>query len=173
MFKEYFSITKRFHQDTLRHQENMEQHYKDMNSSLRNMENLASEMNVTLDRFLEEEEFPMLLSCDKEETLNDVRLMSVKVNEHAMEEHFAIDGLTPCMYEYWSDHEELKGELEERSKTFCTTNTFVLDDLEMMDSFVFEVPDKLPFLNKAMYVSLPNARGESIILGCSLLEGIT
>ncbi|KAK9096541.1 hypothetical protein Sjap_022038 [Stephania japonica] len=92
--------------------ENMEQHFKDINSNLRNIETLASKIIDTLDRLLEEEEFFVLLSCDKKETLNDVTLISVEANEPAMKEHFAIDGLTPCMYEYWSDHKELEGKLE-------------------------------------------------------------
>ncbi|KAK9110162.1 hypothetical protein Sjap_018222 [Stephania japonica] len=237
MFKEYSPVTQRFHQDILRHQENMEQHFKDINSNLQNIETLTSKMNDTLNRLLEEEEFPVLLSCDKKKTLNDVTLMSVEANEHAMKEHFAIDELTPCIYEYRSDHEELEGKLEvsqskleivmaqtyeeeaekeievtltlseelqqeskedqsfvlvnpptlpyifdyfdmevdekERLKTFCTADTFVLDDSKIIYSFVLEVPDKFPFLNKGVSVSLPNAREESIILGYSLLEGIT
>ncbi|KAK9137757.1 hypothetical protein Sjap_008351 [Stephania japonica] len=237
MFKEYSSANQRLHQDILQYKENMEQHFKDINSNLQSIETLTSKMNDTLNRMLEEEEFPVLLSCDEQETLKDVTLMSVEANEHAMNEYFAIDGLTPCIYEYWSDHEESEGELEvsqsepeivmaqtyeeeaekeievtltrpedlqqeskddqsfvlvnpptlpyifddfdmevdvkERSKTFCTADTFVLDDLDITDSYVLEVPDKLPFLNKGVSVSLPNAKGESIILGYSLLEGIT
>ncbi|KAK9109995.1 hypothetical protein Sjap_018055 [Stephania japonica] len=211
MFKEYSSANQRLHQDILQYKENMEQHFKDINSNLQSIETLTSKMNDTLNRMLEEEEFPVLLSCDEQETLKDVTLMSVEANEHAMNEYFAIDGLTPCIYEYWSDHEESEGELEvsqsepeiimaqtyeeeaekdievtltrpedlqqeskddqsfvlvnpptlpyifddfdmevdvkERSKTFCTADTFVLDDLDITDSYVLEVPDKLPFLN--------------------------
>ncbi|KAK9155150.1 hypothetical protein Sjap_002630 [Stephania japonica] len=237
MFKEYSSANQRLHQDILQYKENMEQHFKDINSNLQSIETLTSKMNDTLNRMLEEEEFPVLLSCDEQETLKDVTLMSVEANEHAMNEYFAIDGLTPCIYEYWSDHEESEGELEvsqseseivmaqtyeeeaekeikltltrpedlqqeskddqsfvlvnpptlpyifddfdmevdvkERSKTFCTADTFVLDDSDITDSYVLEVPDKLPLLNRCVYVSLPNAKGESIILGYSFLEGIT
>ncbi|KAK9109825.1 hypothetical protein Sjap_017885 [Stephania japonica] len=61
----------------------------------------------------------------------------------------------------------------ERSKTFCTADNYVLDDSKIIDSYVLEVLDKLPFLNKGVSVLLPNARGKSIILGYSLLEGIT
>ncbi|KAK9154197.1 hypothetical protein Sjap_001677 [Stephania japonica] len=111
MFKEYSSVTQSFHRDILLHQENMEQHFKDINLNLRNIETLTSKMNDTLNRLFEEE-FPVLLSCDKKETLNDVTLMSVEATEHAMNEHFAIDGLTPCIYEYLSDHEESEGKLE-------------------------------------------------------------
>ncbi|KAK9116255.1 hypothetical protein Sjap_015202 [Stephania japonica] len=228
MFKEYSSANQRLHQDILQYKENMKQHFKGINSNLQSIETLTSKMNDTLNRMLEEEEFPVLLSCDEEETLKDVTLMSVEANEHAMNEYFAIDGLTPCIYEYWSDYEESKGELEvsqsepeiimaqtyeeeaekeikltltrpedlqqeskddqsfvlvnpptlpyilddfnmevdvnKRLKTFCTADTFVLDDLEIIDSYMFEVSDKLPFLNKGVSVSLPNAKGESIIL---------
>ncbi|KAK9096523.1 hypothetical protein Sjap_022020 [Stephania japonica] len=237
MFKEYSSVTQRFHQDILLHQENMEQHFKDINSNLQSIETLTSKMNDTLNRMLEEEEFPVLLSCDENETLKDVKLMSVEANDHATNEHFAIDGLIPCIYEYLSDHEESEGELEvsqsepgivmaqtyeeeakkeievtlprskelqqeskddqsfvlvnpptlpyifddfdmevdetEHSKFFCTADTFVLDDSEIIDSYVLEVLNKLSFLNKGVSVSLPSARGENIILGYSLLEGIT
>ncbi|KAK9109923.1 hypothetical protein Sjap_017983 [Stephania japonica] len=234
---EYSSINQRFHQDILQYQENMEQLFKDINSNFQSTETLTSKMNDTPNRSLEEEEFPVLLSCDEKETLNDATLKSVETNEHAMNEYFAIDGLTPCIYEYWSDHEESEGETEvsqseseivmaqtyeeevkkeievtltrpeelqqeskdnqsfvlvnpftlpyifddfdievdetERSKPFCTADTFVLDDLDITDSYVLKVPDKLPFLNKGVSISLPNARGESIILRYSLLEGIT
>ncbi|KAK9097005.1 hypothetical protein Sjap_022502 [Stephania japonica] len=74
---------------------------------------------------------------------------------------------------YIFDDFDIEVDETERSKTFCTTDTFVLDDLEIIDSYVLEVPEKLPFLNKGMFVSLSNARGDSIILGYSLLEGIT
>ncbi|KAK9096607.1 hypothetical protein Sjap_022104 [Stephania japonica] len=194
-------------------------------------------LSIIFSRMFEEEEFHVLLSCDEKETLNDVTLKSVETNEHAINEHFAIDGLTPCIYEYWSDHEESEGKLEvsqsepeivmaqtyeeeaekeievtltrpeelqeenkddqsfvlvnpptlpyifddfemevdvkERSKTFCTADTFVLDDLKIIYSYVLEVQDKLIFLNKGISVLLPNAKGESIILGYSLLEVIT
>ncbi|KAK9116391.1 hypothetical protein Sjap_015338 [Stephania japonica] len=76
------------------------------------LEDMFKEYSSANQRMLEEEEFPVLLSCDEKETLNDVTLKSVETNEHAMNEYFAIDGLTPCIYEYWSDHEELEGELE-------------------------------------------------------------
>ncbi|KAK9130404.1 hypothetical protein Sjap_010891 [Stephania japonica] len=221
MFKEYSSVNQRFHQDILQYQENMEQRFKDINSNFRSIETLTSKINDTPNRMLEEEEFPVLLSCDEKETLNDVTLKSVETNEHAMNEYFAIDVLTPCIYEYWSDHEESEGELEvfqlepeivmaqtyeveaeieievtltrleelqqeskddqsfvfvnpptlpyifddfdmevdekERSKTFYTADTFVLDDSEIIDSFVLEVPNTLPFLNKGVSVLLPNA----------------
>ncbi|KAK9116335.1 hypothetical protein Sjap_015282 [Stephania japonica] len=109
MFKEYSSANQRLHQDILQYKENMEQHFKDINSNLQSIETLTSKMNDTLNRMLKEEEFLVLLSCDEQETLKDVTLMSVGANEHAMNEYFAIDGLTPCIYEYWSDHEESEG----------------------------------------------------------------
>ncbi|KAK9096621.1 hypothetical protein Sjap_022118 [Stephania japonica] len=237
MFKEYSSANQRFDQDILQYQENMEQLFKNINSNFRSTETLTSKMNDIPNGMFEEEKFHVLLSCDEKETLNDVTLKSVETNEHAINEHFAIDGLTPCIYEYWSDHEESEGKLEvsqsepeivmaqtyeeeaekeievtltrpeelqeenkddqsfvlvnpptlpyifddfemeldvkERSKTFCTADTFVLDDLKIIYSYVLEVQDKLLFHNKGVSVSLPNAKRESIILGYSLLKGIT
>ncbi|KAK9154151.1 hypothetical protein Sjap_001631 [Stephania japonica] len=219
MFKEYSSANQRFHQNILQYQENMEQLFKDINSNFRSTETLTSKMNDTSNRMLEEKEFPVLLSCDEKETLNDVTLKSVETNEHAMDEYFVIDELTPCIYEYWSDHKESEGELEvsqsdpqivmaqtyeeeaeketevtltgpeelqqenkddqsfvlvnpptlpyifndfdieveekERSKTCCTADTFVLDDSEIIDSYVLEVPDKLPFLNRCRLMRSP------------------
>ncbi|KAK9103331.1 hypothetical protein Sjap_020585 [Stephania japonica] len=112
MFKEYSSANQRLHQDILQYQENMEQLFKDINLNFPSTKTLTSKMNDTPNRMLEEEEFLVLLSCDENETLNDVTLKSVETNEHVMNEYFAIDGLIPCIYEYWSDHEELEGELE-------------------------------------------------------------
>ncbi|KAK9145235.1 hypothetical protein Sjap_005138 [Stephania japonica] len=71
------------------------------------------------------------------------------------------------------DDFDMEVEEMECSKPFCIDDTFVLDDSKILDSYVLEVPDKLLFLNKGMSVSMPNARGESIIHGYSLLEGIT
>ncbi|KAK9153827.1 hypothetical protein Sjap_001307 [Stephania japonica] len=203
MFKEYSSANQRFHQDILQYQENMEQLFNDINLNFQSTETLTSKMNDTPNRMLEEEEFPVLLNCDEKETLNDVTLKSVETNEQAMNEYFAIDRLTPCIYEYWSDHEKSEGELEvsqseseiimaqtykeeaekeikvtltrpedlqqeskddqsfvlvnsptlpyifddfdmevdvkEHSKTFCTSDTFMLDDPEIIDSYVLEV----------------------------------
>ncbi|KAK9096538.1 hypothetical protein Sjap_022035 [Stephania japonica] len=79
----------------------------------------------------------------------------------------------PPTLPYIFDDFDMEVDVKERSKTFRTADTFVLDDLIIIDSYVLEVPDKLPFLNKGIYVSLPNAKGDSIILGYSLLEGIT
>ncbi|KAK9138585.1 hypothetical protein Sjap_009179 [Stephania japonica] len=81
--------------------------------------------------------------------------------------------VNPPTLPYIFDDFDMEVDVKERSKTFCTADTFVLDDLDITDSYVLEVPDKLPFLNRCVSVSLPNARGESIILGYSLLEGIT
>ncbi|KAK9117631.1 hypothetical protein Sjap_016578 [Stephania japonica] len=81
--------------------------------------------------------------------------------------------VNPPTLPYIFDDFDMEVDVLERSKTFCTADTFVLDDPEIIDSYVLEVPDKLSFLNKGVSVSLPNARGESIILRYSLLEGIT
>ncbi|KAK9122469.1 hypothetical protein Sjap_012071 [Stephania japonica] len=81
--------------------------------------------------------------------------------------------VNPPTLPYIFDDFEMEVDVKERSKTFCTAGTFMLDDLKIINSYVLEVPDKLPFLNKGVSVSLPNARGESIILRYSLLEGFT
>ncbi|KAK9123527.1 hypothetical protein Sjap_013129 [Stephania japonica] len=81
--------------------------------------------------------------------------------------------VNPPTLPYIFDDFDMEVDVKERSKTFCTADTFVLDDPKITDSYVLEVPDKLPFLNRCVSVSLPNAKGESIILGYSLLEGIT
>ncbi|KAK9096114.1 hypothetical protein Sjap_021611 [Stephania japonica] len=113
------STLKRFRQNTLRRQERMEQHYQermeelqDMSLSFQNMETIMGQMNATLERLIEQEEFSVLPTCDEEETLNNVSLMSVEVDEDAIEEYYAINGLTSCVYEYWSEKEKLKEELE-------------------------------------------------------------
>ncbi|KAK9144337.1 hypothetical protein Sjap_004240 [Stephania japonica] len=81
--------------------------------------------------------------------------------------------VNPPTFPYIFDDFDMEVDVTERSKTFCTADTFVLDDLDITDSYVLEVPDKLPLLNRCVSLSLPNAKGESIILGYSLLEGIT
>ncbi|KAK9115504.1 hypothetical protein Sjap_014451 [Stephania japonica] len=73
--------------------------------------------------------------------------------------------VNPPTLPYIFDDFDMEVDVKERSKT--------LDDLIIIDSYVLEVPDKLSFLNKGVSVSLPNVKGESIILGYSLLEGIT
>ncbi|KAK9096432.1 hypothetical protein Sjap_021929 [Stephania japonica] len=77
--------------------------------------------------------------------------------------------VNPPTLPYIFDDFNMEVDEKERSKTFCTADTSVLDDLDITDSYVLEVLDKLPLLNRCVSVSLPNARGESIILGYSLL----
>ncbi|KAK9157971.1 hypothetical protein Scep_004545 [Stephania cephalantha] len=48
------------------------------------------------------------LICHQEETLNNLKMTNFEENEHVMEEHFAIDGLAPCVYEYWRKIEEIE-----------------------------------------------------------------
>ncbi|KAK9123782.1 hypothetical protein Sjap_013384 [Stephania japonica] len=199
MFKEYSSVTQRFHQDILLHPENMEQHFKDINSNLRSIETLTTKLNDTLNRMLEEEEeFLVLLSCDEKETLNNVTLMSVEVKDeeywsdyeeseeklevfqsepeivmaqtygeesekeikvtltrpeellHENKEGQSIVLVNPPTLPYILDDFDMEVDEKEHSKTFCTADTFVLDDLKIIDSFVLEVSDKLPLLNKGV-----------------------
>ncbi|KAK9107575.1 hypothetical protein Syun_023586 [Stephania yunnanensis] len=46
-------------------------------------------------------------------------------------------------------------EVNERSQIFYTADTFVLDDHDMTDSFVLEVPNKLPILKEGVHAALP------------------
>ncbi|KAK9155174.1 hypothetical protein Sjap_002654 [Stephania japonica] len=69
--------------------------------------------------------------------------------------------VNPPTLPYIFDDFDMEVDVKERSRTFCTADTFVLDDPEIIDSYVLKVPDKLPFLNKGVSVSLPNAKGES------------
>ncbi|KAK9125781.1 hypothetical protein Scep_014627 [Stephania cephalantha] len=68
---------------------------------------------------------------------------------------------------------DMEVEEKEQLKTFNTTNTFVLDVEDSMDSYVLGVPIELQFLKACVPISMPDAREESIILEYSLLEGIT
>ncbi|KAK9109803.1 hypothetical protein Sjap_017863 [Stephania japonica] len=184
MFKEYSSVNQRFHQNILQYQENMEQRFKDINSNFRSIETLTSKMNDTPNRMLEEEEFPVLLSCDEKETLNDVTLKSVEVkDEEYRSDHEKSEGelevfqlepeiimaqtyeeeseieievtltrleelqreskdnqsfvlVNPPTLPYIFDDFDMEANEKERSKTFCTADTFVLDDLKIIDSCV-------------------------------------
>ncbi|KAK9096645.1 hypothetical protein Sjap_022142 [Stephania japonica] len=71
--------------------------------------------------------------------------------------------VNPPILPYIFDDFKMEVDEKERSKTFCSVDTFVLDDSEIIDLYVLEVSDKLLFLNKGVSVSLPNAKGESII----------
>ncbi|KAK9161347.1 hypothetical protein Syun_007688 [Stephania yunnanensis] len=46
-------------------------------------------------------------------------------------------------------------EVKERSQIFYTANTFVLDDHDITDSFVLEVPNELPILKEGVHAALP------------------
>ncbi|KAK9140168.1 hypothetical protein Scep_009849 [Stephania cephalantha] len=46
-------------------------------------------------------------------------------------------------------------EVKERSQIFYTTDTFVLDDPDAIDSFVLEVPNELLNLKEGVHASLP------------------
>ncbi|KAK9155242.1 hypothetical protein Sjap_002722 [Stephania japonica] len=103
----------------------------------------------------------------------EVTLTRQEELQHENKEGQSFVLVNPPTLPYIFDHFDMEVDEKEHSKTFCTADTFVLDDLKIIDSFVLEVPDKLAFPNKGLSVSLPNARGKSIILGYSLLKGIT
>ncbi|KAK9155168.1 hypothetical protein Sjap_002648 [Stephania japonica] len=111
----------------------------------------------------------------EDEAENEIEVTSTRPEELQQEskENQSFVLVNPPTLLYIFDYFNMEVDENERSKTFCTADTFVLDSLEIINSFVLEVLDKLPFLNKGVSVSLPNARGESIILEYSLLEGIT
>ncbi|KAK9119459.1 hypothetical protein Scep_017552 [Stephania cephalantha] len=46
-------------------------------------------------------------------------------------------------------------EVKERSQIFYTSDTFVLDDHDMTDSFVLEVPNELQILKEGVHAALP------------------
>ncbi|KAK9148242.1 hypothetical protein Scep_006999 [Stephania cephalantha] len=63
-------------------------------------------------------------------------------------------------------------ELKERSQIFYTANTFVLDDPDVTDSFVLEVPNELPNLKEGMHSSSPEYVDAPFVVNISKGEGI-
>ncbi|KAK9168784.1 hypothetical protein Syun_000924 [Stephania yunnanensis] len=65
-------------------------------------------------------------------------------------------------------------EVRERLQIFYTADTLVLDDPDMIDSFVLEVPDdELLNLKEGMHISLPNYVDAPFVVDISKGEGIT
>ncbi|KAK9098989.1 hypothetical protein Syun_026034 [Stephania yunnanensis] len=64
-------------------------------------------------------------------------------------------------------------EVKERSRIFYTADTFVLDDHDSTDSFVFEVPNELRTLKEGMHAELPKAIDAPFVVDISKGEGIT
>ncbi|KAK9139776.1 hypothetical protein Scep_009457 [Stephania cephalantha] len=64
-------------------------------------------------------------------------------------------------------------EVKERSQIFYTADTFVLDDHDMTDSFVLEVPNELPILKEGVHAALPKAIDAPFVVDISKGEGIT
>ncbi|KAK9155276.1 hypothetical protein Sjap_002756 [Stephania japonica] len=140
-----------------------EEYMSDYEESKGELEVSQSEPEIVMAQTYEEE-------AEKEIEVTLTRLEDLQ-QESKDEQSFVL--VNPPTLPYIFDDFNMEVDETERLKPFCTADTFVLDDLDITDSYVLEVPDKLPFLNRCIYVSLPNARGESIILGYSLLEGIT
>ncbi|KAK9158700.1 hypothetical protein Scep_005274 [Stephania cephalantha] len=61
----------------------------------------------------------------------------------------------------------------ERSQIFYTADTFVLDDDDMTDSFVSEVPNELPILKEGVHAALPKYIDAPFVVDISKGEGIT
>ncbi|KAK9096750.1 hypothetical protein Sjap_022247 [Stephania japonica] len=140
-----------------------EEYMSDYEESEGELEVSQSESEIVMAQTYEEE-------AEKEIEVTLTRPEELK-QESKDDQSFVL--VNPPTLPYIFDDFDMEMDVKERSKTFCTADTFVLDDLIIIDSYVLEVPDKLPFLNKGVFVSLPNAKGKSIILGYSLLEGIT
>ncbi|KAK9107583.1 hypothetical protein Syun_023594 [Stephania yunnanensis] len=64
-------------------------------------------------------------------------------------------------------------EVKERSQIFYTADTFVLDDHDMIDSFVLEVPNELQILKEGVHVALPKYVDAPFVVDISKGEGIT
>ncbi|KAK9087190.1 hypothetical protein Syun_029584 [Stephania yunnanensis] len=64
-------------------------------------------------------------------------------------------------------------EVKERSQIFYTADTFVLDDHDMTDSFVLDVPNELPILKDGMHAALPEYVDAPFVVDISKGEGIT
>ncbi|KAK9135567.1 hypothetical protein Syun_014897 [Stephania yunnanensis] len=63
--------------------------------------------------------------------------------------------------------------VRERLQIFYTADTFMLDDLDTIDSFVLEVPNELLNLKEGVHASLPNYVDAPFIVDISKGEGIT
>ncbi|KAK9084152.1 hypothetical protein Scep_030623 [Stephania cephalantha] len=64
-------------------------------------------------------------------------------------------------------------EVKERSWIFYTADTFVLDDHDMTDSFLLEVPNELPILKEGVHAALPKYVDAPFVVDISKGEGIT
>ncbi|KAK9087286.1 hypothetical protein Syun_029680 [Stephania yunnanensis] len=64
-------------------------------------------------------------------------------------------------------------EVRERLQIFYTTDIFVLDDHDMIYSFVLEVPNELLNLKEGMHASLPKYVDAPFVVDISKAEGIT
>ncbi|KAK9112157.1 hypothetical protein Scep_019676 [Stephania cephalantha] len=62
---------------------------------------------------------------------------------------------------------------EDQPLIFYTADTFVLDDHDMTDSFVLEVPNELPILKEGVHAALPKYVDAPFIVDISKGEGIT
>ncbi|KAK9169502.1 hypothetical protein Syun_001642 [Stephania yunnanensis] len=63
--------------------------------------------------------------------------------------------------------------LKERSHIFYTTDTFVLDDPDAIDSFMLEVPNELLNLKEGMYALMPKYVDAPFVVDINKGEGIT
>ncbi|KAK9100455.1 hypothetical protein Scep_023885 [Stephania cephalantha] len=69
--------------------------------------------------------------------------------------------------------EPKKESKEDQHLIFYTADTFVLDDYDLIESFVLDVPNELPILKDGVHVSLPKAINAPFVVDISKREGIT
>ncbi|KAK9114301.1 hypothetical protein Syun_021098 [Stephania yunnanensis] len=75
----------------------------------------------------------------------------------------------PCIF----DKPYTGVEVKERSHIFYTSNTFVLEDHDVIDSFVLEVSNELPILKEGVHAALPKYVDAPFVVDISKGEGIT
>ncbi|KAK9142378.1 hypothetical protein Syun_011778 [Stephania yunnanensis] len=63
--------------------------------------------------------------------------------------------------------------VKEHSQIFYTTDTFVLDNHDMIDSFVLEVPNELPILKEGGHATLPKYVDAPFVVDISKGDHIT
>ncbi|KAK9159094.1 hypothetical protein Scep_005668 [Stephania cephalantha] len=187
MMKKLLDDQQRFHEEL--------QQFSREFPSLQNLETQFIQANATLHNMLDEKELcntqPISYS---EENVNVDTLKKVEVNENNDDEAEIEIGIIserseepqieskedqplvlvkpptlPCIFV----KHYMEVEVKERSQIIYTANTFVLDDLDMTDSFVLEVPNELPILKEGMPISLPKAIDVPFVVDISKGEGIT
>ncbi|KAK9166156.1 hypothetical protein Scep_001347 [Stephania cephalantha] len=183
MMKKLLDDQQRFHEEL--------QQFSREFPNLQNLETQFIQVNVTLQNMLDEKELcntqPISYS---EENVNVDTLKNVEVNEvtqmkieviserpeepqTASKEDQHLVFVKPPTLPYIIVKPYKGVEVRERSQIFYTTNTFVLDDHDVTDSFVLEVSNELPILKEGVHAALPKAIDAPFVVDISKGEGIT